>query len=503
MKLINTILILGVLLSSNSVSRAQGTVRKMDSVFNWQAEHGMLMGNLLVADKGKVVYQRSFGYQDLEQKKLNTDSSGFALASIAKVFTSTAILQLKEKGMLKLDEPFNKYFPEFMFPDITIRHLLNHTSGLPEYELFDSLAKANPDKIYKNEDIIPALKVWPKRLYFKPGTNWRYSSMNFCLLALLIEKRSGLTLQQYFYAHIFEPSGMKQSYVDNLITSRANKYRTQNYQFLPLKDSLVNVNSLPGEHQMIYNYGGFSGQGSLTSTVNDMLLFDKAFFSYRLLSSQSVKEALTPSVLNNGKKANTIVFDGYGLSYYGLGWFIPKDTTGGLTVYHPGGRPGVGTQYAHNISKDQTVILLGNISSGEVIPSAVSALRILNRVAPLEQKVSLARIYAITLAGKGNHAARKIVDSLKSDQAHYNLHPQDWIDRAKDLFTAGNKELAMQAIETGLTVFPAESIMTEAYGDVLRLTGQKDDAALQYKKAIEQDKKNKNAKEKLARLQKG
>lgn len=502
MKLIKKILLLGTLVCSTTGIHAQELVRKMDSIFNWQAKHGMLMGNMLVADKGKVIYQRSFGYQDLEKKKLNTDSSAFALASIAKIYTATAILQLKEKGKLKLDESFKQYFPDFIYTDITIRQLMNHTSGLPEYELFDSLAKISPDKIYKNEDIIPALKVWPKPLYFTPGTNWRYSSMNFCLLALLIEKLSGVKLQQYFSTHIFSPAGMKQSYVDNLITSRPNQYRTQNYQTIPLKDTLVNVNNLAGEHLMIYNYGGFSGQGSLTSTTNDILLFDRAFFRYRLLSKASVAEALTPALLNNGKNANAMGFSGYGSSYYGLGWFIAKDTTGGVTVYHPGGRPGVGTVYAHNLSTDQTVILLGNISSAEVTASATSAMRMLNGVAPLEQKASLARIYAIALASKGSQAADQILDHLKTDRGHYKLDPQDWIDRAKELFTSGKSELAIQAIKTGLTVFPTVSLITEAYGDVLRLTGDKDQAVLQYKKAIEQDPKNQSAQKKLGRLEK-
>jgi len=501
MKIINTLFLLATLLSSGTKTYAQDLTRKMDSVFSWQAKQGMLMGNLLVADKGKIIYQRSFGFQNLEQKQLNTDSSAFALASIAKIFTATAVLQLKEKGRLKLDEPFQQYFPDFIYPDITIRQLLNHTSGLPEYELFDSLAKLSPDKIFGNQDILPALRVWPKALYFTPGTSWRYSSMNFCLLALLIEKLSGVTLQQYFSSHIFGPAGMKQSYVDNLITSRPNKYRTNNYQSLPLKDTLVNVNNLSSEHQMIYNYGGFSGQGSLTSTAKDLLLFDRAFFSYRLLSKKSVEEALTPALLTNGTKANAGGFGGYGASYYGLGWFIAKDTTGGLTVYHPGGRPGVGTVYAHNMSTGQAVILLGNISSGEVTASAASAMRMLNGEAPLEQKVSLARLYVILLANKGTAAANQVLDSLKNDRLHYNLDPQDWIDRAKEVFTSGKSELAIAAIKTGTMIFPAVSLISEAYGDVLRITGEKDQAILQYKKAVQQDTMNQSARKKLNRLE--
>ncbi len=503
MKVFYKIVMIVFAAAASQLSYAQRNAGGMDSVFNWQAAHGMLMGNLLVAEKGILVYQRCFGYQDIPAKIRNSDSSAFALASIAKVFTSTAILQLKEKGLLQLDDPFCKYFPQFAYPKITIRHLLTHTSGLPEYELFDSLAKAQPTKIFTNQDIIPALKLWNKPLYFKPGTDWRYSSMNFCLLVLLIEKLSGTDFQHYLAANIFKLAGMQQTYVDNLLISRKNKYRTHNYEYPALTDSLLDVDDVAAEHNMVYNYGGFTGQGSLTCTANDLLLFDKAFFSFQLISRKSVDEALTPATFNNGRKANAIAFTGYGASYYGLGWFIQKDTTGGRIVYHPGGRPGVGTIYAHNITKNQTVILLENMGTGEVSASSASAVNLINGKQPLEQKVSLARIYAVAICNKGPEPAAKQLDSLKSDTTHYQLNVDDWMAKVRDLLTAGKRDLAVVAVKKGSETFPDASVMSEAYGDVLNMTGQKQEAITYYQKAITQDHKNKTAKEKLARMQSG
>lgn len=495
---ISIIFFLGIFLND---ANAQNHVRIMDSVFNWQADNHLLMGNLLVAEKGKIVFKKSYGYQNVEQAIPNTDSSAFAIASITKVFTSTAILQLKEKGLLKLDEQFSHYFPDFPYPDITIRHLLTHTSGLPEYELFDSLVKTTPNKIFTNADIIPALKVWSKQLYFKPGTGWRYSGMNFCLLVLLIERLSELTLQQYFETYIFQPAGMRQCYIDNLIITQPNKYRTRNYENKPFSTDLINVDSVPAEHTMIYNYGGFTGQGSLTCTAADLLLFDRAFFSGQLLNAVSVREALTPAVLNDGKKAMAIAFPGYGESYYGLGWFITWNQSLGKIVYHPGGRPGVGTMYVHNVTKNQVVILLENMAASEASASSANALFILNHRQPIAQKISLARTYATALHKSGSEVAGSLLNRLKEDKLHYNMNSDDWLDRAKDFFGTGQKELAIEMLKTGVEVFSNESVISEAYGDVLSMLGKKEEAIAMYQKSLTQNPKNETARHKLDVLQ--
>src|ERR1700744_528699 len=208
----------------------QSITSKIDSVFNVPYRKNSLNGNLLVADKGKIIYQRSFGYRDVAAKQPNTAASAFGLASISKQVTSTAVLQLKEKGKLKLDDHFVKYFPDFPFPEITIRQMLTHTSGLPDYELFDKLIEKEPNHIFGNKDIIPALKVWSKGLNFKPGEEWSYSNMNYCLLALLIEKLSGETLQTYLEKNIFKPAGIHHTYIENMILKTNNPDRTVNYE---------------------------------------------------------------------------------------------------------------------------------------------------------------------------------------------------------------------------------------------------------------------------------
>jgi len=146
---------------------AQTAGERLDAFF--RSPQTSLNGNVLAAEKGKIIYQRSFGWADAKNRAPNNDNSKFDIASITKTFTSTAILQLRDRGKLDLDVPLAKYFPDFPYPEITVRHLLSHTGGLPDNQIFEEPAGDAPDKTFTNADIIPALKSWKRPLLFKPG----------------------------------------------------------------------------------------------------------------------------------------------------------------------------------------------------------------------------------------------------------------------------------------------------------------------------------------------
>ncbi len=356
------VLVLFAALFLSLFAGAQQTIsHELDSFYSIQANLQNLMGNVVAEDHGIVVYKKSFGYQDIDKNIVNTDSSAFAMASVTKIFTATAILQLKEKGLLQLDDYYIKYFPDFPYPDITVRELLSHTSGLPAYELFDSLTKALPERIFGNADVTPALKLWHKPLHNNPGEGWNYSSMNYCLLAMLVEKLSGLTLQDYFSKYIFEPAGMHHSYLENYLMTRNNPNRTINYETPSHSPTPTDVNTLRSEHTMVYNCGGFIGQGGLVTTTADMLLFDKAYFSEKLINRQSIDEAMQPTKLVDGRPAVSGSLLGRGIAGYGLGWFIGIHPLLGKIVWHTGGRPGISAIYVHDVARDQAVFILQNI----------------------------------------------------------------------------------------------------------------------------------------------
>lgn len=469
----------------------QGITSKIDSVFSVPYRNSSLNGNLLVAEKGKIIYQRSFGYRDVASQQPNTPASAFGLASISKQFTSTAVLQLKEKGKLKLDDHFVKYFPDFPFPEITIRQMLTHTSGLPDYELFDKLIEKEPGRIFGNKDIIPALKVWGKGLSFKPGDDWSYSNMNYCLLALLIEKLSGETLQTYLNKNIFKPAGIQHIYIENLILKRNNPNRTVNYEYPTFYTSkLVSVDSVPDEHKMIFNLGGFSGQGGLTGTAEDLFLFDNAFFSGKLININDVNEALTPVKFNNGKTAQ--VFDDLvdlGASGYGMGWFILKDTTKGKTVWHTGGRPGISTAHLHNLKTDQTVIMLQNTQESSTTP-AVYAYHLLNGESMHGGGISLIKIYAETLVNEGTDAAAIKLQSLRNDPAFQAPNDWQWAQLSYQLLEKKQDvQLALEAIRTASLVYPDNWYINQFYATALEKAGKKELAILMYKKSVAENPK--------------
>ncbi len=136
---------------------AQDKAKTLGQYFTALAANNRFNGNILVAENGKVVYEHSFGYADLSTKRPNTALSTFPIASITKTITATAILQLKEQGKLQFSDPVTKYLPDFPYSNITIRHLLSHTSGFPDYaQLFFKIIDQHPDTVFTNKDIIPA-----------------------------------------------------------------------------------------------------------------------------------------------------------------------------------------------------------------------------------------------------------------------------------------------------------------------------------------------------------
>jgi len=287
---------------------AQNYSQKLDSLFNSLYTYRQINGNVLVAENGSSIYKKSFGFADFENKTLNSDNTRFALASVSKVFTSTAILQLKDKDKLKLDDPFIKFFSDFPYPDITIRNLLSHTSGLPDYDLYEEQIDQNPNKIFSNTDVLPSLKMWKKTLSSRPGEKWEYSNTNFCLLALLVEKLSGLEFQKYLQKHIFTPAKMNNTYfqTDSLRLKDNNRAINYEYRFL-FSLKYQNVDSLKKYRWRLYNVSGFIGQGNIITTTDDLLKFDNLLYLGKILKPSTFEEAFTPTKLKNGETDNASI----------------------------------------------------------------------------------------------------------------------------------------------------------------------------------------------------
>jgi CubicO group peptidase (beta-lactamase class C family) len=472
-----------------TITFAQNSSQRLDSLFNSLYKYGQINGNVLVAENGTPIYQKSFGYSNFEAKTLHNEQSIFLLASISKTFTAVAILQLKERGKLNIDDPVIRYLKDFPYPYITIRNLLSHTSGLPGYEVFENEIQKSPYKIFTNKDVIPSLTEWKKPLRFKPFEKWEYSNVNFNLLSLIVESVSGIRFQEYVQTNILTPAQMKSTYFNMDSVRLRGKNKSINHTYpLMYSSQLQNVDNLERFNWDKYSLSGMIGQGNLLSTTEDMLQYDKALYSGILLNASTLDEAFTPIKLLSGDPV--YADNGIGKSSYGLGWFIIDDTINGKIVWHGGSMPGTQSIFLRNIDKKQTVILLDNASSTGLYKNGMNAMNILNNKPIIATKQSLVRKYASTLVDNGIDAAFIKFHQLRDDTTHYILKDDDLLRLGDDLLSAkaikGNEngELALEVFRLNTFVYPNSASSYSWYAYALAKVGKKEEAIWMYNKCL-------------------
>lgn len=481
----------------------QNIPQQLDSFFNLLNNYHQINGNVLVAENGSILYKKSFGFASFENKVPNNENTRFTLGSVSKVFTSVAILQLKDKGKLKLDDPVIKYFSDFPYVDITIRNLLSHTSGLPDYDLYREQIEKNPNKIFSNTDVLPALEMWKKPLSSKPSEKWAYSNTNFFLLALLVEKLSGLDFQKYLRKFIFTPAKMNNTYflTDSLRLKDNNRASNYEYPFL-FSLTYQNVDSLKKYRWRLYNAGGFIGQGNIITTPDDLLKFDNILYSGKILKPSTLEEAFAPTKLKNGENASANI--GLGKASYGLGWFIFEDTAAGKIVWHTGGVPGGLSIFLRNIIKRQTVIAFDNAFNRGLYENGINAMNILNEKSISNSKISLGREYSSVLINKGTDDSFCKLLELKADTSHYYLLEDDLNELGLQLLYAATFEkhvdLALEVLKLNILLFPDGWNTYDSYGEALAKIGKKDEAIFMYKKSIELNPQNDGGKRAIEKL---
>lgn len=262
--------------------------QKIDSIMQIRAKKNYFNGNVLVAYKGNCIYNESFGYADmLRRSKLKKDDI-FQLASVSKQFTAMAIMMLKEQNKLAYDDTVTKYIPEFPYPRITVRMLLNHTSGLPNYMwLVEHHWKGK--KAPYNNDIVKMMAEHKLALYFTPGRRWDYSNTGYIILASIVEQITKVEFADFMKNNVFEPLQMNNSFVYSRSLSNAKKdrligyyYRSKRYRMIP-----ETVND------------GAVGDKGVYSTTEDLFKWDQALYNNTLVSYETLEEAISTFKLRN------------------------------------------------------------------------------------------------------------------------------------------------------------------------------------------------------------
>lgn len=321
--------------------------KAIEAAFQEVVKQHQFSGVLLVAMDGKILFQDAAGYRDYAKQTRLEASDIFELASVSKQFTAMIIMMLQEKGKLQFDDPVENYLT-IPYKGITIRHLLNHTSGLPDYQaVMDQYW--DKSKVAGNEDCIAYLNKYAPPVLFAPGAQYMYSNTGYLLLASIAEKAGGQDFIQQCREKIFRPLGMQHTDIRTL----TQKAATENFALGHLKvdNRYVRADSFPSSDYTIW-LGNRKGPGRISSTASDLLRWDQALYGRQLVKPTTLQQAFSPAKLNDGSVSN-----------YGFGWVIKLDDPVRGMVYHTGDNPGYHTQIRRYIHKHITLILLNNNNS--------------------------------------------------------------------------------------------------------------------------------------------
>jgi CubicO group peptidase (beta-lactamase class C family) len=319
---------------------------KLDLLFNAQKDFS---GVVLIAENGKSIYHKAFGYREFADQIPLQTSDIFELASVSKQFTAMIIMMLKEKELLNYDDSVSKYL-EIPYKGITIRNLLTHTSGLPDYQ--DIMDKYwDKSKVAGNPDCIEYLNKYAPPKHFEPGEKYEYSNTGYMLLASIAEKASGKDFIEMCRKWIFSKLKMKSTDIRTLEEKKATKNFAIGHIYVEERNKWVRADSFPSSNYTIW-LGNRKGPGRISSTATDLLKWDQALYTNKLVKQSTFQDAFTPMKLNNGSFSN-----------YGFGWELRNDPSFGKIVQHNGDNPGYKTQIIRYIDKKKTIILLNNNAS--------------------------------------------------------------------------------------------------------------------------------------------
>jgi len=292
----------------NKALVAQRTLQA-DKVFKGLSRNG-LNGVVLYAEQGELVYEEAFGWRDLSKRhkdSLRIDDA-FQLSSDSKMFTAEAVMLLKADGKLDYDDDIRKYIPEFPYAGVTIRHLLNHCSGLPRYDSMADEFWPDRRKPFSNEALIAMLAEKKPEPYGTPGGGYFYNNINYALLASVVERVSGQHFEDFMRERIFEPCGMTHSYIYSMRDDTAVSL------YMPVEvhgHDMYRKGPVKAQNDYL---NGVMGDKIMFSTVEDLYKYNQALDQTLLMPDSLQREAFVPGIPKWKNDEN-----------YGFGWRMSKE----------------------------------------------------------------------------------------------------------------------------------------------------------------------------------
>jgi CubicO group peptidase (beta-lactamase class C family) len=472
--------------STYNNSNAQSKAGDIEKLMNQYAAYGQFNGVILVAEKGKIIYQRAFGIADYEWNIKNTTDTKFEIASITKSVTALMIMHLAERGKIDLNGHITDYlkdYPAETGSKITIKHLLTHTSGL-QTDIADFPANGNnfPDIAAKiNEDFLSITEqvnlIAKRPLLFDPGTNFNYSSDGYTVLGRIIEIICNKTYEQVLDSLIIKPLQLNQTgYKDHytIIGKRAVGY---------------------AETWLGYKRGrpfGIAPSGGIFSTAGDLLKWEQALYTDKIIT-QTSKEIIfkkTPFVTSNGWKVNE-------------NFFNTNSSDSIKIVKCTGGLPGFTALVVRFLKDNKTIILLENRRLMTYRHDEISGEigNILYNKPYTLPKRSLAKEMLNRLQSSGKEQAMKLYRSFKKDVSSWYLNERE-INSVGYLLlhNLGKKDAALEFFKMNALEFPNSANVFDSLGEAYMENGDNKKAIENFKKSLELDPGNDNAKKMIEKL---
>jgi CubicO group peptidase (beta-lactamase class C family) len=458
----------------------EGTVESVRAYLD-TLEHAGFSGTVLVEFQGTLVISQGYGYSDLLERRKNSPHTVFDIGSVTKQFTAAAILKLETEGRLSTEDKLGRYF-ENVPPDkagITIHHLLRHSSGL----------KSNIGRDYDSITVAAFVdSVLKSQLRFPCGTTFSYSNIGYSLLGIIVEKVSGMSYEAYLYRSLWQPAGMEYT-----------GYRRPNFDAKLIATGYHyddEVWGKPTEKRWDVNgpFWHLKGNGGILSTTEDLLKWDRALATDRILSD-SAKAKMYHPTLGEDDDRN---------SYYGYGWDVHKTRRNTMLYWHNGSNGIFFADFYRFVDEGATVIVLANKSNGiedagrEIARAFLdSSYRPVVPVLDNEPNRRLTDHAILVTLQDGIEAGGK---ELQGRKPGVNLLEQRVNRRGYELLNSGNAREAICVFRLNVLAFPTSANAYDSIGEAYMVAGDSALALENYRTSLALDPGNGNAEKMLKRL---
>jgi|GEM_PF-232201 len=425
-----------ILLGACSMPHDDQRASDIDAFLSDAYQKGLFNGVVLVAEEGEVVYEGAFGMADVTNGIPLTTASPFQVASISKTFTAAAIFILMEEGRLDLDMRVTDFLPSFPYPEVTVRHLISHTAGLYPYNPLFTEYWEDKTRIASNDDVLDMYLQHKPELFFEPGTEQSYCNMCYVVLAEIVETVSGETFPDFLSTRIFDPLEMEQSGVYTKLQGAPPKGLTVEHDISVESGTLVHAASLPENKEMHYLHGKV-GDDKVYASARDLLKWDQALYTDRLISSGTLEKAFTST--SAGVEVNHNPFE------LGMGFQLDSTEAFGKLVYNNGGEPGLKARFRRYIDTHRTIIVLSNANVLYTTGITDAVTNVMYGKDPVMPKRSISELLSEVIVADASTDVVSLADSL-------SMYPEEFYLSESEIDFLAGRLWSMERFDEGMVL---------------------------------------------------